>query len=168
METKMFCPKCGSAEQTPDSYCRQCGEWLPDLSAASRGRFRTSTREQKVRRMRVLQMISTGLSLASALIIIHVVANGVDQEMLPLAAFCGFLVAVYQIISLILGYNVLSPKKAQSNESDALTTQVSSSQYASLKAADTQEFIKPDSVVENTTALLDHVPAGKYKEDKKR
>lgn len=28
----MFCPKCGKADQAPDSYCRQCGTFLPDLS----------------------------------------------------------------------------------------------------------------------------------------
>lgn len=28
----MFCPKCGNAEQTPETYCRQCGVFLPDLS----------------------------------------------------------------------------------------------------------------------------------------
>jgi hypothetical protein len=29
---RMFCPKCGKAEQLPESYCRQCGFFLPDLS----------------------------------------------------------------------------------------------------------------------------------------
>lgn len=28
----MFCPKCGQPDQTPESYCRQCGTYLPDLS----------------------------------------------------------------------------------------------------------------------------------------
>jgi hypothetical protein len=28
----MFCPKCGNADQTPETYCRQCGVFLPDLS----------------------------------------------------------------------------------------------------------------------------------------
>ena len=28
----MFCPRCGKAEQVPESYCRQCGFYLPDLS----------------------------------------------------------------------------------------------------------------------------------------
>lgn len=29
----MFCPRCGKGEQTPDSYCRTCGEFLADYSA---------------------------------------------------------------------------------------------------------------------------------------
>lgn len=28
----MFCPKCGNAEQSPETYCRHCGTFLPDLS----------------------------------------------------------------------------------------------------------------------------------------
>ena len=28
----MFCPRCGKADQLPESYCRQCGLFLPELS----------------------------------------------------------------------------------------------------------------------------------------
>ena len=28
----MYCPKCGKADQSPETYCRQCGVFLPDLS----------------------------------------------------------------------------------------------------------------------------------------
>ncbi len=28
----MFCPKCGKADQSPETFCRQCGIFLPDLS----------------------------------------------------------------------------------------------------------------------------------------
>ena len=28
----MYCPRCGKAEQAPETYCRQCGLLLPDLS----------------------------------------------------------------------------------------------------------------------------------------
>ena len=28
----MFCPKCGKGEQAPDSYCRNCGEFLVDAT----------------------------------------------------------------------------------------------------------------------------------------
>lgn len=36
MADKMFCPKCGKAEQLPDSYCRGCGIFLPDLANAKK------------------------------------------------------------------------------------------------------------------------------------
>lgn len=28
----MYCPRCGKAEQSPETFCRQCGLFLPDLS----------------------------------------------------------------------------------------------------------------------------------------
>jgi hypothetical protein len=28
----MYCPRCGRAEQAPETFCRQCGLFLPDLS----------------------------------------------------------------------------------------------------------------------------------------
>ena len=28
----MFCPKCGKSEKSAETYCRQCGTFLPDLS----------------------------------------------------------------------------------------------------------------------------------------
>ena len=28
----MFCPRCAKAEQLPETFCRQCGLFLPDLS----------------------------------------------------------------------------------------------------------------------------------------
>ena len=31
----MFCPKCGNADQQPDSYCRSCGEFVTDHAANS-------------------------------------------------------------------------------------------------------------------------------------
>jgi len=34
----MFCPKCGTADQLPETYCRQCGIFLPDLGKKSKTR----------------------------------------------------------------------------------------------------------------------------------
>ena len=30
----MYCPRCGKAEQLSETFCRQCGLFLPDLSKA--------------------------------------------------------------------------------------------------------------------------------------
>lgn len=36
----MFCPKCGNADQSPETYCRQCGTFLPDLTNPLKGRIK--------------------------------------------------------------------------------------------------------------------------------
>jgi len=33
----MFCPKCGNADQSPETYCRKCGTFLPDLTKPPKG-----------------------------------------------------------------------------------------------------------------------------------
>ena len=33
----MFCPKCGKPDQSPESYCRGCGTYLPDLTKPVKG-----------------------------------------------------------------------------------------------------------------------------------
>ena len=32
---KIYCPRCGTGDQEPESYCRNCGEFLLDYSARS-------------------------------------------------------------------------------------------------------------------------------------
>ena len=161
MEAKMFCSKCGGADQTPDSYCRQCGEWLPDLASGSGGRFRRSTREQRVMRMRLMQFLSVGLSIASAIMILVYLKIDDDKQLLRIALVCGFVVAIYQIISLSIGYKVLTPKVDRIDEQATAIADNTQASQAFLQAADSTEFLKPDSVVENTTELLDRIPKRK-------
>ena len=157
----MFCSKCGDADQTPDSYCRQCGEWLPSPATGSGGLFRGSTREQRVKRMRMMQFVSAGLSIASAVMILVYLLNDGDKQLLRISVVCGFVVAIYQIISLIIGYKVLTPKVDRTNEQAAAIAGNTQPSQAFLQAAHPTEFLKADSVVENTTELLDRVPARK-------
>ncbi len=157
----MFCSKCGSADQTPDSYCRNCGEWLSDLSKRARGHFRASTREDRIRRMRILQFISIGLSLTSTAVVLMFLSTGRDKEMLTIAALCSFLVAIYLVIATLLGNKVLTPKVERESETTVQTDAIPGVQASALPAADTNEFITPGSVTESTTNLLDPVPRSK-------
>src|SRR5687768_5089539 len=107
MAKNMFCPKCGADAQSAESYCRRCGEWLPDIEALDRPRlFRKSTREQKIRKMRILEAISAGLSLTAAAIIISVLRGGGNTQLLILAVFCCLIVAAYQVVNFYLGHKL--------------------------------------------------------------
>jgi hypothetical protein len=35
----MFCPKCGASDQLPESYCRHCGQYLPDPDKPAKKRI---------------------------------------------------------------------------------------------------------------------------------
>src|SRR5918999_3512456 len=100
----MFCPKCGADAQKGESYCTRCGEWLPDLNSLTRpGLFRKRTREEKIRKMRVLEAISAGLAVTAAAIIFAVISGGADTQLLFLSLLCCLVVAVYQLVNFSLG-----------------------------------------------------------------
>ena len=154
----MFCPNCGAEGQTAESYCRFCGEWLPDIDAlADRRLFGKLSREQKINKMRVLQVVSAGLSVTSAAIILSVLAGG-DVKILFLAALCSIVVAAYQIVNLYLGYKVhqrTDQRRTDNAESRAAT--IAEKPLNTLNAADTTDFVNVSSVTENTTKNLEPV-----------
>ena len=155
----MFCPKCGAGAQNADSYCKRCGEWLPDIEALARpGLFRKSTREQKIRKMRILEAISAGLSLASAAVIISVLRGGAGTQLLILAIFFCFIVAAYQVVNFYLGHK-LQRRVGQSRAES--TGQIKSGADESVRALSSGEptpLAGGRSVVEGTTKLLEPLP----------
>ena len=154
----MFCPKCGADSQSPESYCRSCGEWLPDITAfANRKLFGKLSREQKIEKIRILEAVSAGLSLTSAAIIISILAGG-DKQILFLAAFCCILVAVYQMVNFYLGYK-LQQKAGQSRTEkiDEIQSIVTGKRVNVLNASETTQFVDPPNVTENTTELLEPI-----------
>ena len=167
MTKSMFCPKCGADAQSAESYCKRCGEWLPDMDSLTRPRlFRKRTRDEKIRKMRVLEAVSAGLSLTSAAIIISFVTGGSDKHLLSLAAFCCFIVAVYQVVNFYLGYK-LQPRvdKSRAGRTDEIEAQAEQ-RVRALPSADTTPFVGRNSVVENTTELLEPVPRAAKRENK--
>ena len=157
MKQNMFCPKCGADGQSAESYCKRCGEWLLDLDAIrSPGLFRNRTREEKIRKMRVLEAVSAGLSLTAGAIITAVLVAGGDVRLLFLAALCCVIVALYQIVNFYLGYKLQrgidQSRTTTSNKIEA------AEDFGRLSAADTTAFVNRASVVENTTELLEPLP----------
>ncbi len=51
----MFCPRCGKAEQLPETYCRQCGLFLPNLSKLVK---RESPPEEHLKANTVLSLLT--------------------------------------------------------------------------------------------------------------
>ena len=151
----MFCPKCGVDAQNAESYCTRCGEWLPDLNSLRRpGLFRKRTREEKIRKMRVLEAISAGLALTAAAMIFAVLSGSADTQLLFLSLLCCVIVAVYQIVNFYLG-STLQKKIEQSRLKLETLPHKTAEQ---LGSGESTTFVNPQSVVENTTKHLDAVP----------
>jgi hypothetical protein len=155
MKKNMFCPKCGADGQGAESYCKRCGEWLPDLETIRRpGLFRKRTREEKIRKMRVLEGVSAGLSLTAGAIITSVLMAGTDTQLLYLALFCCLVVAIYQMVNFYLGYKLQQRiDRSRSGLPDEI--QGAEETFGRLNAADTTPFVNRASVIENTTELLE-------------
>lgn len=167
MSKSMFCPKCGTADQTAESYCTRCGEWLPDLDArAGAVLFRKRSREERIKKIRALEAVSAGLSLTSAAIIIGFLSTGRNGELLFLAAFCALLVAVYQAINFYLGYTLQHRIDRSRKESNVQIP--SPNETRKLESADLNQFPGAPSVIENTTDLLEPIPRQARHDQKKK
>ena len=137
----MFCPKCGTDGQRAESYCKRCGEWLPDLNAIHRpGLFRKRTREEKIRKMRVLEAVSAALSLTAVAIISSVLLAGTDTQLLYLAVLCCVVVAIYQTVNFYLGYKL---QQSIDRSRSGLPDQIDEAEeaFGRLNAADTAPFV---------------------------
>lgn len=166
MMKSMFCPKCGAGPQGADSYCKRCGEWVPDIDALNRpGLFRKWTREQKIRKMRVLEALSAALSLASAGVIISVLTGGAGTQLLILAVFLCFIVAAYQVVNFYLGHKLQQRvRQSRAAGTEAIKAGAENETQA-LGPGGAAPFVGGRSVVEGTTQLLEHVPRKSKRDD---
>ena len=155
----MFCPKCGAGAQSVESYCTLCGEWLPDMGALARRQlFRRLTRGEKIAKVRVLEMVSAGLSLTSAVIIIDILAGTGDPQMLPLVAFCCLLVAAYQMVNVYLGYKVRRSVDQSRAEGVREMEAEGGTGTRTIGGGDGRRLAGAPGGVEHATELLEPVP----------
>jgi hypothetical protein len=156
----MFCPKCGAADQSVDSYCKRCGEWLPDTShlGRRRGRLTTRTPEQRNQKMRVLEAASFLAALASAFIIGAFVSGKLEKPALIIALDLSVITAVFQIVNFIIGRSLQKRLKQGRDDAEKDVALQPASERFQLQQADTSNLVQPASVTENTTAILEPIP----------
>jgi hypothetical protein len=108
--------------------------------------------------MRLLEMISAGLSLISVAVILTVLSGQNDKQFLFLAVICCSQVAIYQMVNFYLG-SKLKPKvtKEKEEKKDAIDAKAEG-KVRMLGEADKNHFIDVPSAVEHTTKQLDAVP----------
>ena len=161
-DAAIFCSKCGAPGQKIESYCRSCGEWLPDPTAAwhPRGRLRQLSPERKQRRMRVLELISA-VAAALAGVITLAVLSGADFELLIVPMVLCFLIVGWQAVAFFLGRSIQGRRSQGETEGGPTLPTAQAGARSALNTADTSDLVRPPSVTENTTALLDPAPLKK-------
>lgn len=86
----MFCPKCGNADQSPETYCRKCGTFLPDLTKPLKGPIKP---EEHVRVNLVFSVMTMVACFSLAALLYSILAFRDDTHWL-IYATAGLLTAM--------------------------------------------------------------------------
>lgn len=151
----MYCPKCGAPEQRPESYCRSCGTFLPDLDKIEK---KEVPAREHLKANSFLSLATAVVSLSLAMALYAVLGFRPDTHWL-IYLVSGFLIAItaWQVQTLIRTrmlksqFERLQPKNQDEEKAADL-----------LRRADTSRLLNntapsdaiPNSVTENTTRNL--------------
>jgi hypothetical protein len=102
----MFCPYCGAGDQSPNAYCRRCGEWLTNMK--SRTKRNTSTPEERMTVMTVFNGLSALFALVSAIALYATYLGKPEAKwsIYVAGAFC-CIIAVHQSISFAFALDLI-------------------------------------------------------------
>ena len=149
----MFCPRCGKAEQAPETYCRQCGLFLPDLSKPLK---RESPPEEHLKANTVLSLMTICASFTLSFLLFLVL--GFRDFTHPLIyVTAGILIAIggWHIQTLIRTQMLKKQWKRRTPLSEPETqTAFKSTPTAKLLDEANFEGAIPASVTEHTTRHL--------------
>lgn len=146
----MFCPNCGNADQTPESFCRRCGIFLPDLSKPVKGPVPP---EQHLSANLVLGTMTIAASFTLAVLLLTLLAFRPDTSPLIyvtagllIAMGCWHVQTVWRTILLKKHFRARGPAKQVELPDPRPTGKL-------LDRADPSTFV-PASVTEDTTSEL--------------
>ena len=156
----MFCPRCGKADQVAETYCRQCGLFLPDLSKPLK---RESPPEEHLKANSVLSAMTICASFTLSFLLFLVLGfRSFTHPLIYVTA--GILLAIggWHIQSLIRTLMLQKQwrRPAPLGETQAPVAFNSATTGKLLDQADFGDAI-PASVTEHTTRHLAETPQSK-------
>lgn len=164
----MFCPNCGIANQQENSYCRQCGMFLPDLS---KGKQETSPETHLTANLTLSIMTAAISAILAFLLYKFYILAGSGSPILY--ATGGFLTAIccWQVQASyrtwLLKKYFKKQKAARQNVGLPAVENVANiaevERHSTNKLLNQPDFssVVPPSVTENSTELLDKIPVRK-------
>ncbi|CAN5436647.1 hypothetical protein BH18ACI1_BH18ACI1_18080 [soil metagenome] len=149
----MFCLNCGKADQTENTYCRSCGEFLPDLSKNSSIIFGGSTPQQTANIIGGISLVSSVFSLFVGCWL-YITGFNIPIVIYLAAALliCNSIWSASNFLMVQKLAKRLNPNKQKLNSQNEITED-NFSQQKVLPTADLENFL-PISVTENTTKHL--------------
>ncbi len=157
----MFCPKCGKADQMPETYCRQCGLYLLDFSKPIK---RESPPEEHLKANTVLSVMTIAASFTLSFLLFLILGfRSFTHPLIYVTA--GILIAIggWHIQTLI---RTLMLTKQWKRRVPLSETQAGPHEFKSASTAkllDQANFADaiPVSVTEHTTRHLTETPKSK-------
>ena len=161
----MFCPNCGKAEQAPESYCRNCGEFLADFSGKSYLLNKVLGGQAPETQVTVNMIINLVTALISALLLGFL--NGFydaqyarTQESAPPVLYLVYiflaLVTVWQVLSFLIGMRLRSKISGRRTADKATTPSIAANEARQLPEDGLEKLDSvASSITEDTTRALD-------------
>lgn len=161
----MFCPRCGKAEQLPETYCRQCGIFLPDLSKPVK---RERPPEEHLKANTVLNLLTIIVSFTLSILLYSFFGFRSDTHPL-IYVTAGFLIAIggWHIQTFIRTRQLKKQWKRRTplteTKASLHETHPAFESASTAKLLDQADFVDafPASVTENTTKHLAERPQPK-------
>ncbi len=156
----MYCSTCGVDSQTANSYCKRCGEWLPDIKGRTGIAFGGETPQQNLFTGLSMSALSTVAALCSAMALYGTYLGSGDAKwsVYVAAAVC-LCIAGWQASSFVVGLKLQRRLKRAREDSKSVAKVEARPSAAALKSADMSALVEPPLVTENTTSLLEHAPS---------
>lgn len=152
----MFCPKCGKSEQQVNTFCRNCGTFLPDFDKLE---SKVISPEQHFAANTTLNVMTAIVSLALVLTL-HLMFTGKDGTPIVIYLTIGFLTAIFfwqaQVFWRTWQLKKQFPGLNRKNENPIVEHTPlfeSTNTRELLNEADLSNVVPP-SIVENTTRKL--------------
>jgi hypothetical protein len=153
----MFCPKCGKADQSPETFCRQCGQYLQDYEKSVKKKIQP---EEHLKANLFLNLLTALTSLTLA-ILLYSIFLGKEDTPVIIYVTAGFLTAMtawqvqtfWRTILLRKHFKKRNAAQKTSAEIQAAPYLESKPTNELLPEADFKDYV-PASVVEKTTRKL--------------
>jgi len=154
----MFCPQCGSGDQEPETFCRQCGRFLPDFEKL---KSKEIPPEEHLKANNVLILMSAIVS-ATLAILLHAFFTAREDTPILIRITAGLLTAMFfwqaQTFwrNMQLKNQLPKSRKKHKEEPEALDTNPlvdSVKAKGLLNESDVSDAV-PQSAIENTTKHL--------------
>jgi hypothetical protein len=164
----MFCPNCGNGEQTPDSYCRSCGSFLPDPSKGASLISRLFGVTDPERQLKFTLTVDLVTAIVSALLIFFLMGYFDATRKRTGIPTPPVVYLVYVFLGAVAVWQLLSFTVVTTFRKKLLATKKSvaaAEETGELKGGNTQRNLPPatasdfvnNSITEQTTRRLDPV-----------